>query len=244
MNTNPPSSSRKIASLIWAIVVVWLLSAPPAQAHILSGEPVSFQSGFMHPLSGWDHIIAMVAVGIWGAQLGAPAIWLLPVVFPMIMSFGGFLGLIRVALPGGEHTVEFGIAISGVFLGVMVLGEVRPKIWVAAVVVGFFGLCHGYAHGFELPEGESGLYYSVGFVIATGLLHATGIAIGLIHRWPLGRKALRVCGAAIMLGGCYFLYQAFQPEAPEPATPPATAPATKSAASPRQNPSGQLTPFS
>ncbi len=230
MKRNPPWSLRKFSTWIWTLFVALLLSAPPAQAHILSGEPVSFASGFMHPLSGWDHIIAMVAVGIWGAQLGAPAIWMLPVTFPLVMSFGGFLGLIRVALPGGEHTVEFGIAISGVLLGLMVLGEVRPKIWVAAVMVGFFGLCHGYAHGYELPDGQSGLYYSVGFVIATGLLHASGIALGLIHRWPLGRKALRVCGAAIMLGGCYFLWQAFNPEPESTATPPIPTPAAKSAA--------------
>ncbi len=232
MNKNPSRTSRCRATWLWAGFVVLMLSAPQAQAHILTGEPVSFKSGFMHPLSGWDHIIAMVAVGIWGAQLGAPAIWVLPVTFPMIMSLGGFLGLIRVALPGGEHTVEFGIAISGVILGLMVLGEFRPKIWVAAVLVGFFGLCHGYAHGYELPDGQSGLYYSVGFVIATGLLHATGIAIGLIHRWPVGRKALRVCGAAIMLGGCYFLWQAFNPEPEAPTAQPVQAPATKVAAMP------------
>ena len=231
MKKNPHWSLRGFAAWLWALIVVLLMSAPSAQAHILSSEPVSFESGFMHPLSGWDHIIAMVAVGIWGAQLGAPAIWVLPVTFPLIMSFGGFLGLIRVPLPGGEHFVEFGIALSGVILGAMVLGEVRPKLWFAAFTVGLFGLCHGYAHGYELPEGESGLYYSVGFVIATGLLHATGIALGLVHRWPHGRVALRVCGAAIMLGGCYFLWQAFQPEAEAPAAQPA--PAAQTAALPK-----------
>ena len=214
------------------MLVLLLLSTSSADAHILSGEPVSFKSGFLHPLSGWDHIIAMVAVGIWGAQLGAPAVWVLPVTFPMIMSFGGFLGLIRVPLPGGEHFVEWGIALSGVILGAMVLGEVRPKLWFAAVTVGLFGLCHGYAHGFELPDGESGLYYSCGFVIATGLLHLAGITIGLIHRWPQGRVALRVCGAAILMGGLYFLYQAFQPESAEPAPAPA---AKTSALDPRSS---------
>jgi urease accessory protein len=223
MKNNPRWSARNSAVWMWTVVVALLLSATPANAHILQGEPVSFQSGFMHPLSGWDHIIAMVAVGIWGAQLGAPAIWVLPVTFPMIMSFGGFLGLIKVPLPGGEKFVEFGIALSGVILGAMVLREARPKIWIAAATVGLFGLCHGYAHGYELPDGESGLYYSVGFVIATGLLHLCGIVIGLIHRWPQGRIALRVCGAAIMLGGLYFLYQAFLPEAPEAPAPASSA---------------------
>ncbi|HTB62808.1 MAG TPA: HupE/UreJ family protein [Opitutales bacterium] len=230
MKKNPRWSARKSAVWTWTVVVALLLSTSSANAHILNGEPVSFRSGFMHPLSGWDHIIAMVAVGIWGAQLGAPAIWVLPVTFPMIMSFGGFLGLIKVPLPGGEKFVEFGIALSGVILGAMVLREARPKIWIAAATVGLFGLCHGYAHGYELPDKESGLYYSVGFVIATGLLHLCGIVIGLVHHWPQGRIALRVCGAAIMLGGLYFLYQAFLPEAPE--TPAPASNAAKTAALP------------
>jgi urease accessory protein len=227
MKTNPSRPSRNFALWLWTLTVLLLLSTSPAQAHIIHGEPVSFRSGFLHPLSGWDHIIAMVAVGIWGAQLGAPAIWVLPVTFPMVMSFGGFLGLIRVPLPGGEHFVEWGIALSGVMLGAMVLGEVRPKLWVAAFTVGLFGLCHGYAHGYELPAGESGLYYSCGFVLATGLLHLAGITIGLVHRWPAGRVALRVCGAMILMGGLYFVYQAFQPETEEPAAAPT---ATKTAA--------------
>jgi urease accessory protein len=120
----------------------------------------------------------------------------------------------------------------------MVLGEVRPKLWVAAFTVGLFGLCHGYAHGYELPAGESGLYYSCGFVLATGLLHCAGITIGLIHRWSAGRRILQVCGAAICLGGCYFLWQAFQPEEPEQ---PA-APAAKSAAWQGESPTHNVLP--
>jgi urease accessory protein len=219
MKNTPRWNNR---TFLWlGAMALLFFSASPAQAHIIHGEPVSFHSGFLHPLSGWDHIIAMVAVGIWGAQLGMPAVWVLPVTFPMIMSFGGFLGLIRVPLPGGEHFVEFGIALSGVLLGAMVLGEVRPKLWVAACTVGLFGLCHGYAHGYELPAGESGLYYSCGFVLATGLLHCIGITIGYIHRWSAGRRILQVCGALILMGGLYFLYQAFQPEPEETPAPAA-----------------------
>jgi len=103
----------------------------------------------------------------------------------------------------------------------MVLGEVRPKLWIAAATVGLFGLCHGYAHGYELPDGESGLYYSCGFVLATGLLHCIGITIGYIHRWSAGRRILQLCGAFILMGGLYFLWQAFQPEPEETATPAA-----------------------
>ena len=153
-------------------------------------------------------IFAMVAVGLWGAQLGAPAVWLLPVVFPMVMAMGGFVGLVGFRLPG----YEIGIALSAVALGAMVLGEVRSNkkafLLFAAFLVGLFGLFHGYAHGRELPEGQSGLLYSMGFVIATGVLHGLGIAIGMIHRWPAGKVVLRGAGAFIMLGGVFFLWGA------------------------------------
>ena len=180
------------------------LAAAPAEAHIRQGEASGFLSGLAHPVSGLDHIIAMVAVGLWGAQLGAPAIWLLPVTFPIVMAFGGFLGLIGIPLPG----VEIGIALSGVLLGAVVLLELKPPLYVAAALVGIFGLYHGYAHGAELPPGEDGLLYSLGFVLATGALHAAGIAIGTVHRWDWGRTALRLAGAGISLGGIAFLAEA------------------------------------
>jgi urease accessory protein len=180
------------------------LIAAPADAHIRRGEASGFLSGLAHPVSGLDHIIAMVAVGLWGAQLGAPAIWLLPVTFPLVMAFGGFLGLIGIPLPG----VEIGIALSGVLLGAVVLLEFKAPLYIAAALVGFFGLYHGHAHGAELPPGEDGLLYSLGFVLATGALHAAGIAIGTIHRWNWGRAALRLAGAGISLGGVAFLVEA------------------------------------
>jgi urease accessory protein len=219
MKTRPSVQIPRVLAFLLALAL-YVATMPHAQAHIIPGESISFRGGFMHPLSGWDHIIAMVAVGIWGAQLGEPAIWLLPVVFPFIMCIGGFLGILRVPVPFGVHMVEYGIALSGIVLGLMVLGSFRPKLYWAAIIVGFFGLCHGYAHGHELPMGESGLYYSMGFVLATGLLHLTGICIGLVHRWPIGRQVIRVCGAGIMLGGFYFMWQAFQPEPPEAAPAP------------------------
>jgi len=187
-------------------LLLLLLAMMPSEAfaHIVKGEAIGFVSGFEHPISGLDHIIAMVAVGLWGAQLGAPAIWLLPVTFPMVMAFGGFLGLIGVPLPGSE----IAIALSGVCLGAAVLSEFRPPLWVAAVLVGTFGLFHGYAHGAELPPGQNALLYSIGFILATGLLHATGITIGLIHRWHWGQWALRGAGAAVMCGGVFFLWGA------------------------------------
>jgi urease accessory protein len=173
-------------------------------AHIQAGEAAGLITGFLHPISGLDHVLAMIAVGLWGAQLGAPAVWILPVTFPMVMAFGGTLGLMGISLPG----VEIGIAISALVLGILVLAEARPPLAVAALAVGFFAIFHGHAHGTELPPGESGLLYSIGFVVATGCLHAVGIALGLLHRWSSGRTALRAAGAVVALAGIGFLLRA------------------------------------
>jgi urease accessory protein len=199
----PRSRLRPAFSLL--LLALLAFGAPSAAgAHIVKGEAIGFISGFEHPISGLDHIIAMVAVGLWGAQLGPPAIWLLPVTFPLVMAFGGFLGLIGVPLPDSE----IAIALSGVCLGAAVLTEFRPPLWVAGVMVGLFGLFHGYAHGHELPPGQNALLYSLGFVMATGMLHATGIGIGVVHRWWWGRIALRGTGAAILSCGAVFLWTA------------------------------------
>ena len=154
--------------LIVASILFWTRLA---EAHPQQGQSSGFITGFLHPWSGADHILAMIAVGIWGAQLGMPAIWLLPVTFPIVMAIGGFLGLIGIRLPG----VEFGIALSALLLGAAVCAEARPKLIFAAILVACFGLFHGHAHGTELPAGQSGLLYSMGFVIATGCLHAIGM---------------------------------------------------------------------
>ena len=185
-----------------ALLAFLLLSSESASAHILEGDAAGgFISGFEHPISGLDHIVAMVSVGLWGAQLGVPAIWLLPVTFPMVMAFGGMLGLMGVPLPG----TEVGIALSAVALGAVVATEARPPLWVAALLVGFFAIFHGHSHGTEIPPDQNGVLYSVGFVIATGLLHLTGIAIGLIHRWPSGQMILRLGGAGVAAAGGWFL---------------------------------------
>ena len=187
----------------------FLLYPLTAFAHKRGGEAIGFVSGFEHPISGLDHILAMVAVGLWGAQLGAPAIWVLPVVFPMVMAMGGMMGLMGIKLPG----IELCIALSAVALGFAVFREARPKLWMAAIIVGFFAIAHGHAHGTELPAGASGVLYSIGFVIATGLLHATGIGIGLVHRWPAGRVGLRLAGAIVAMAGVFFLWKAISGEA-------------------------------
>jgi len=187
-----------------AMLMPLLLWAQSALAHPQKGEAVGFLTGFRHPISGLDHVLAMVAVGLWGAQLGAPAIWLLPVAFPMVMAMGGMLGLMGVPLPG----IEYGIAASAILLGAAVLFELRPPLAIAAILVGFFAIFHGYAHGTELPPGQSALLYSMGFVIATGCLHAAGIGIGTVHRWGWGQKFLRVVGALVAMGGGFFMWKA------------------------------------
>jgi urease accessory protein len=186
------------------ILTLALLWPGAAFAHVDGAAAGGFASGLLHPVTGLDHVVAMIAVGLWGAQLGAPAIWVLPVTFPLVMAFGGMLGLLGVGLPG----VEIGIALSAVALGPLVLVEARPPWWLGAVVVGAFAIFHGHAHGTELPDGATGLVYSVGFVIATGCLHAIGIAIGLIHRWQAGRLAIRAGGGAVAAAGVAFLLPA------------------------------------
>jgi urease accessory protein len=183
-----------------ALGLLMLLSAG-AFAHEATGLAGGFGSGFMHPILGWDHVVAMVAVGLWGAFLGQPAIWLLPVVFPLVMALGGALGVAGVPIPA----VETGIATSAIILGLMVALAVRPPLWIAAVIVGVFAIFHGHAHGTELPEATNPLAYSLGFVIATGMLHVAGIAFGLLVRWPAGTLAVRAGGAAIALAGVGFL---------------------------------------
>jgi len=195
--------------LLWfggrAALAVLMLPAL-SHAHVAGSPAGGFTSGFRHPISGLDHVLAMVAVGLWGAQLGNPAIWVLPVAFPMVMALGGMVGLLGIRLPGAE----IGVALSAVALGAVVLTEAKPRLELAAVLVAFFAIFHGYAHGTELPQGASGLYYSIGFVIATGSLHAVGIAIGLIHRWPAGKSLLRAAGAIVAVSGFYFLWNALK----------------------------------
>ena len=192
--------------LKWMLMISAFAAPANTWAHIVAGEAGGFLSGVKHPVSGLDHVLAMIAVGLWGAQLGAPAIWLLPVVFPMVMALGAMMGLLGIPLPG----IEIGIALSALVLGTMVMTEKRPPIWIAAVIVGFFAIFHGHAHGTELPAGQSGMLYSMGFVMATGCLHGVGITISLIHRWTAGRLILRIAGGTVAVAGMYFLFSALR----------------------------------
>jgi urease accessory protein len=192
---------RRHAAVGLPATLALMLLAQPALAHTEVGVAGGLLSGFLHPILGPDHVVAMVAVGLWGAFLGMPAMWVLLVVFPLVMAFGGVLGVLGVPLPG----VELGIALSAVALGAMVAFAARPPLWVAALLVGAFAIFHGHAHGTELPGAANPLAYGIGFVVATGLLHLTGIAFGLLVRWPVGERAVRAGGGLIACAGLYFL---------------------------------------
>jgi urease accessory protein len=193
------------ATFTSAIILIFSLGWPQvASAHIGGGQATGFFTGLQHPWSGLDHVLAMIAVGLWGAQLGSPALWVLPIAFPMMMSMGAMMGLIGIPLPG----VEIGIAFSAIILGSMIVSKARPKLGVAIAMVGVFAIFHGHAHGTELPAGQSGLLYSMGFVIATGCLHGLGIALGLVNGIPKGKLVLRGAGTFIAVMGVVFLWRA------------------------------------
>ncbi len=195
-------SSRPLA-LVPSLVLLFLPSLCLAHSGAaVDGLTGGFVSGFMHPVLGWDHVAAMVAVGLWGAFLGAPAIWVLPVAFPLIMALGGMFGVLGIPLP----MVESGIALSSIVLGLLIAFAVRAPLPVALVVIGAFAVFHGHAHGPELPQAANPVAYSIGFVVSTGLLHLAGIMIGLLASLPLGRPAVRAGGVVVTLVGFGFLF--------------------------------------
>jgi urease accessory protein len=192
--------------LITTLVSLTLLCGQ-ADAHTGTGLPGGFASGFRHPFSGLDHLLAMVSVGLWGAFLGRPLIYLLPVIFPAVMAGGAVLAMIGLRLP----RVEIGIALSVLVLGACIAFAVKAPVWVASVIVAAFALFHGYAHGIELPSAADPVGYSVGFVLATGLLHVLGIGIGTLNDRPGGLVMTRSAGGTIAVIGAWFLYKALVP---------------------------------
>lgn len=183
---------------------VAFVAVRPAYAHTGTGLAGGFFSGFLHPLSGFDHLLAMVSVGLWGAFLGRPLLYALPVIFPTVMAFGAVLGMANLPIP----PVEIGIALSVLVLGAVIALGFRAPIWLASVIVAVFAIFHGYAHGKELPSAADPVGYSVGFVLCTGLLHVLGIGIGMVHARPGGVALTRLLGVGIAGAGVLFLYQA------------------------------------
>ncbi|MGE0714063.1 MAG: HupE/UreJ family protein [Alphaproteobacteria bacterium] len=183
-----------------AAFALTLLLPASAFAHTGAGDVGGLAHGFMHPLGGLDHVLAMVAVGLFAAHLGGRALWAVPAAFVVMMAAGGALGMAGVGLPA----VETAIALSVLVLGAAVALRAAPTTAVAMGLVGFFAIFHGFAHGAELPDGVSGLAYAAGFAAATALLHAAGIALGLaVGRFggAIAPIAARATGAVIAVAG-------------------------------------------
>ena len=201
MRINP--AARRAFRVLTAAALVSAVAAPAA-AHDGTGLAGGLVAGFTHPLSGPDHMLAMISVGLWGAFLGRPLIYALPMIFPTVMALGAGMGMIGVPFP----PVEVGIALSVLTLGLLILFAARAPVPVACAIVAAFGLFHGYAHGIELPSAADPIGYSAGFVLCTGLLHLAGIAIGLIKSSSLGTLALRGAGGIVAVFGAIFWLRA------------------------------------
>ena len=191
------------ARILWLAIAILALFLPgTAEGHVPQGPVGGLTAGLAHPFSGLDHLMAMLAVGIWGAQMGGRSIWTLPVTFPLVMTIGGVLGMAGVPL---SH-IETGIALSMLVLGVAIVVAWHPPEWVALAVIAVFAICHGYAHGVELPNAADPAAYATGFVTATGTIHVIGIGIGL----SLGRLVdgwfSRGLGGGVAAAGLYFLF--------------------------------------
>jgi urease accessory protein len=183
-------SLRFLSSLFLLIVALPTL----AQAHTETGSGNGFTHGFQHPLLGADHLLAMLAVGLWAAQSGGRALWVIPLAFVSIMSLGGALGMAGVPLP----LTEAGILGSILVLGVLIAAGIRLPLALGSLLVGLFALCHGHAHGSEMPGDVSGLAYGLGFVLTTLLLHLSGIGAGLVLQRGSHPVTLRVTGIALI----------------------------------------------
>ncbi|MEY2817292.1 MAG: hypothetical protein RL275_755 [Chloroflexota bacterium] len=192
--------------VLQSFILALTLAIVPGVAYAHDGTNLAlggFLSGLVHPVLGYDHLLAMLSVGILSAQIGGRAIWTVPATFVSVMAVGGLLGLIDIGLTA----TEFGIAVSLVILGSVIAAERRLSILVAMVGVGFFAIFHGYAHGSEVPETAEPFLYALGFLIGTALIHITGVVIGDISRhYERGKIILRVGGALIALIGLLFIF--------------------------------------
>jgi urease accessory protein len=182
-----------------------LLAAIPQVALAHDGEVLpfgGFLAGLLHPVLGYDHLLAMLSVGILSAQIGGRAIWTVPATFVGVMAVGGALGIINI----GELPVELGIAFSLVLLGAVIAAERKLPVLLAMITVGFFAVFHGYAHGAEMPSTAEPVAFALGFLLGTAIIHIAGVVIGdIARRYQKGPAVLRVGGAAIVLIGILFI---------------------------------------
>jgi urease accessory protein len=188
---------RAVPAPFLAAALLVLLAPAGAEAHLLGAHGAGLAQGLAHPFAGIDHLLAMVAVGLWAAQRGGRALWAVPLAFVAMMALGGALGIAGAPLP----LVEPGIAGSLVVLGLLVALALRLPLAAAMAVVGAFAVFHGHAHGTELPEAMAPVAYAAGFVLATAALHGVGVAAGLALRRPMGQALVRASGAGVALAG-------------------------------------------
>ena len=191
----------KQTSRVFAVLAAILLLPSLAHAHVGVGETGGFLHGMGHPLSGLDHICAMVAVGLWAAQMGGRAIWAVPLTFVGVMALAGALAMFGFHVP----LVETGIVVSVLTLGVLIAAAVHLPLSSSIIIVGLFAIFHGYAHGAEMPETASALAYAAGFVGATAFLHACGIGLGIAIQKLASPAVVRFAGIAIVFCGGYLL---------------------------------------
>jgi urease accessory protein len=183
--------------LITSAVLSGVLCAAPAFAHPFHGMHGGLSAGLTHPLLGFDHLLAMIAVGLWAAQRGGRALWLAPLAFVGAMALGGVAGFAGAMLPAGEHLV----AGSVLALGLLLLLPRTPALGPGVALIALFGACHGFAHASELPHEASAFSYAAGFLLATAALHAAGVIGGT----RLNAAGLRATGIPIALAGAWML---------------------------------------
>lgn len=198
MIENLSNASKKLLLLSTVAVTTLLLSPLAAQAHTGFYQMTGgLMAGAEHPLTGADHILAMVAVGLWAVQLGGQALWLLPTVFVASMVVGGIAGSYGLALPGSEQL----IALSIFLLGAAIFSKFRLQLWPSAIIVGFLATAHGFAHGVEMPHSANVASYVLGFTVVTAALHGAGIGIALAIEKYASKEMIKYTGTALLLGG-------------------------------------------
>lgn len=193
-------TSLRNSSIVRTVSLTLLLGILPTMAYAHPGHAGGWSHGLAHPFSGLDHLCAMVAVGLWAAQQGGRAVWLVPLSFVLVMALGALLGMAAVAVPFSET----GIVMSLLVLGVMIAAAVRLPPALSAIIVGVFALFHGYAHGTGMSPGTPVFAYALGLMSASALLHLSGFTFGMLARAQL----LRFAGAAMAMTGGYLWFAA------------------------------------
>lgn len=191
---------------VTTFAIFFVLAPAAALAHPGHDGAGGLMYGFVHPVTGIDHVLAMIAVGVLAAQYGGRALWLVPMSFLVAMAAAGAIGMAGIPM----QIAEAGIGLSIVVLGLMIAFQIKPPTLLATAVVGFFALFHGYAHGFEAPNGAAGLSFAAGFLIATALLLSAGVGLGLLlQRRALSRRLIQAGGGAMALIGLAVLVSVF-----------------------------------